>query len=116
MDPAWCATHSPVGRPIAYGFQTLALLTALLRDATAGALFPQPGDVGYALNYGFDRIRFVTPVPVDAAVRAHFTLAERRSHAQGTLLRLDVRVEVNGAPRPALTAEWWCLWVGPSAA
>ncbi len=111
IDPEWCAAHSPVGRPIVYGFQTLALLTTLLRDATAGALFSRVGEPGYPLNYGFDRVRFVSPVPVDARVRAHFTLGERRVRDDGMLMRFDVVVEIEGTDRPALTAQWWSLWV-----
>jgi acyl dehydratase len=116
MDPAWCAEHSPVGRPILYGFQTLALLTALLRDATAGALFAQPGAAEYPLNYGFDRIRFVSPVPVDTRIRANFVLAERTQRRDGMLMRIDVSVEIEGQTRPALTAVWLTLWVSPRTA
>jgi acyl dehydratase len=114
-DPAWCVEHSPVGVPIVYGFQTLALLTSLLRDATDGALFSRADGSGYPLNYGFDRIRFVAPVPVNSRIRAHFALAERRQRHDGTLMRFDVAVEIEGESRPALTAEWWTLWVTPTA-
>jgi acyl dehydratase len=111
-DPAWCAAHSPVGVPIAYGFLTLSLLTRLLREASTEAFAGGvDGAAEYPLNYGFDRVRFVAPVPVDARIRAHFTLRERRPHAQGELMAMDVVVEIEGQERPALTALWWSLWV-----
>lgn len=110
-DAEWCAKHSPVGTPIAYGFLTLSLLTALLRQASAGALVATRGGSSYPLNYGFDRVRFVSPVPVGARIRGHFTMQDRRPRRDGELLRIAVVVEIEGTERPALTAEWLSLWV-----
>jgi len=115
-DPAWCRTHSPFGVPIVYGFLTLALLTRCLHEVTGGALSGTLERTTHALNYGFDRVRFVTPVPVGARMRAHVTLAERRTRADGELLRFDVVLELEDATRPALTAEWWSLCARPANA
>jgi acyl dehydratase len=110
-DPDWCREHSPVGRPMSYGFLTLSLLTSFLHEVTGHALAGSTTSGSYPLNYGFDRIRFVSPVPVNSRVRGQFTFVERRPRSDGELLRFDVVVEIDGGERPALTAEWWSLWV-----
>ena len=114
-DPEWCRTHSPVGRTMSYGFLTLSLLTSFFHEVTARALAGSPDEAGYPLNYGFDRVRFVTPVPVDSRIRGQFTFMQRRTRRDGDLLRFAVVVELEGADRPALTAEWWTLWVRGAA-
>ena len=62
------------------------------------------------INYGFDRIRFMTPVKSGARVRGRFTLkkiVERSSKM--VQFRYEVTVEIEGAERPALVAEWLTL-------
>ena len=101
VDPQRAATL-PFGGTIAHGFLTLSLLAKMGYQAcpyVEGARFP--------LNYGFDRVRFVAPVPVGRRVRGHFVLrsAEVVSGSQRQLT-YDVSVEVEGGSRPALVAEW----------
>ncbi|MCC7054361.1 MAG: Nodulation protein N [Gemmatimonadaceae bacterium] len=115
-DPDWCRAHSPVGRTMAYGFLTLSMLTSFFHEVSDNALAGTTQAASYPLNYGFDRIRFVSPVPVDSRIRAHFTLLERRGRHDGELLRMAVLVEIEGEARPALTAEWLTLWVAGSPA
>lgn len=110
-DPAWCHAHSPMGRTMSYGFLTLSLLTSFFHEVTGRVMAGGPDHVGYPLNYGFDRVRFVTPVPVDSRIRGHFTFEQRRVRKDGDLLRFSVVVELEGAERPAVTADWWTLWV-----
>ena len=69
VDPA-AAAQTPFGGTIAHGFLTLSLLSAMVYDAV-----PPIEGVTMGVNYGFDRVRFVSPVKVDARVRGHFTLA-----------------------------------------
>ena len=102
LDPA-AATR--FGGTIAHGFLTLSLLSAMAYDA-----FPEevgPGAPGLGVNYGFDRIRFLTPVRAGSRVRARFAVAleEERAPGERTLHR-DVAVEIEGAERPALVARW----------
>ena len=112
LDPAWCAVHSPFGRTIAHGFFTTSLLVQLAADA--GGLPLPPGVVG--LNYGFDRLRLVAPVPVGSRIRATFTVASAEPRNDGqTLLKQNVEVWVEGANRPSLVAEWLTMLV-PAAA
>ncbi len=85
---------------IAHGFLTLSLLSAMAYDAI-------PLTDALSVNYGFDRIRFLSPVPAGARVRGRFTLAEVEERVPGErTLHWDVSVEVEGAPRPALVARW----------
>lgn len=110
-DPEWCREHSPVGRTMAYGFLTLSLLTTFFHEVTGSVLAGDAGKSSYPLNYGFDRVRFVSPVPVDSRIRCQFTFMQRRARRDGELLRFAAIVEIEGGARPALTADWWTLWV-----
>lgn len=85
---------------IAHGFLTLSLLTVLIEDCIriTGA---QAG-----INVGFDRVRFVSPVPAGSQVRARFRLAKVDRLANGVQLAWSVTLERSGDARPALTAEW----------
>ena len=101
VDPRRAAAL-PFKGTIAHGFLTLSLLAPMGYQAcpyVEGARFP--------LNYGFDRVRFVAPVPVGRRVRGHFVL--RRAEIVGgsqRQLTYDVTVEIEGGSRPALVAEW----------
>lgn len=110
-DPAWCRDHSPYGRPIAHGFLTLSLLTRFLHELTANAMAGDARHAGFPLNYGFDRVRFVSPVRVDSRIRCRVRLAESDAREAGELFRFDVTVEIEGEEKPALVAEWLSLWV-----
>jgi acyl dehydratase len=101
VDPERAA-ELPLGSTIAHGFLTLSLLSNM-----AYQVIPSVDGARYPLNYGFDRVRFVAPVPVGSRVRAHFVLVEAReiSDTQRQLIH-DVTVEIEGATRPALVARW----------
>jgi acyl dehydratase len=106
VDPLRAAA-TPLGSTIAHGLLTLSLLPRMSYEVCPfleGARFP--------LNYGFNRLRFVAPVPVNSLVRGHFLL--RRAHAikDGQReMHYDVTVEIDGGPRPALVAEWLTRFV-----
>ena len=101
-DPEWAAVNSPYGATIAFGFQTLSMLSYLSRT---GGL--QPKGVGYALNYGFDRVRFITPVLVGSRIRLRAKLGDARERSRGVyVLDLDCTVEIEHNEQPALTARW----------
>ena len=113
VDPEFCSEHSPFGRPISFGFLTLSLLTPMLYHVFQ---YPLDGGVddGTPLNYGFQRVRFVAPVPVDSRVRGRFTVNEVSERSPGQQLTMfDCVVEIKGEDRPALTALWESLWVRP---
>jgi acyl dehydratase len=115
IDPVWCAANSPFKTTIAFGFLTVSLLTHLSHRAIGWLNSTSADEGGYALNYGFDRLRLIEPVPVDSRIRAHFTLLEYHEVRPGEArTKFGVTVEIEGRARPALSAEWLGLWVtGP---
>jgi acyl dehydratase len=106
VDPARAAA-TPMGGTVAHGFLTLSLLSYL----AAGAR-PRIEGTRHSVNYGFDRVRFVAPVPAGARIRARFRLAALEEARAGEVsLAWDVAVEVEGAEiaaggRPAVAARW----------
>lgn len=112
MDPGWCEAHSPYGKPIAFGFLTISLLTTLFHSKVP---YLKDGTVetgGYPLNYGFDKLRITAPVPVNSRIRGHFTVQDVRERADGELIqKIYAEIEIEGSSRPAMIAEWLFLWV-----
>jgi len=111
VDSGWCKRHSPFGQTIAFGFLTLSLLTRFSHEILA---WPEGlhSCGGYALNYGFDHVRFLAPVPVDTRIRCHMTLLDRELRANdSTLYKFGITIEIENQAQPALTADWLALWV-----
>ena len=108
-DPERAKRESPFGGTIAYGFWTMSMLTYLCRQ-TQGKDYPE--GALYGLNYGFDRIRMISPVPVGSRIRNHMRLlgVEDRG-ARRFLVKTENRVEVEGVEKPAMIAEWLCMFV-----
>ena len=101
VDPA-AAAQTPFGGTIAYGFLSLSLLSRMASDVML-----VPDGLKMAVNYGFDRVRFVAPVKSGKRVRGHFILDSVEEKAPGQLLtRHSVTVEIEGETKPALTAQW----------
>lgn len=101
VDPIKAA-KTPFGGTIAHGFLTLSLLSWMIEGS-----LPKVEGTRMAVNYGFDQIRFRSPVACNSAIRGRFTLttAERRKDG-GILSSFDVAIEIKGEDRPALTAVW----------
>ena len=105
VDPE-AAKATPFGGTIAHGFLTLSLASAMSYDGLA----PLDGVV-MGVNYGFDKLRFLAPVPAGSKVRGRFKLlsAEAKGADDGVtrwLLKHELTVEIEGADKPALIAEW----------
>jgi acyl dehydratase len=114
IDPNWAEEHSPFGGTIAFGFLTVALLTKLLHSASSTTVHNNPSVNGVFLNYGFDRMRLISPVPVNSLIRGHFVLQSIAPDAKGRqIARFDSRIEIEGHDRPALVAEWLNIWLPP---
>lgn len=111
MDPDWTRAHSPYGTTIAYGFQTLSLLSHLLTD-----ILPRSPRESHRLNYGFNRVRLTAPVTVGSSIRACVTLLSTHERSPGSVLcNFGVQVEIENATKVALVAEWLALYVECSA-
>ncbi|MGD0437209.1 MAG: MaoC family dehydratase [Bryobacteraceae bacterium] len=97
VDVERARKETPFGTTIAHGFLTVSLLSQLSRQAV-----DVRGDFKMRINYGFNRLRFVSPVPAGSRVRARFT-PQKVTDNEVTWL---VTVEVEGQQKPALVAEW----------
>jgi len=100
-DPARAAA-TPFGGTIAHGFLTLSMLSAMAYQAC-----PAVEGTKAQVNYGFNRLRFVAPVPTGSRIRGRFALKSFEVQAGGRWQAVfDVKVEIEGAAKPALVAEW----------
>jgi acyl dehydratase len=101
IDPE-TAAQTPFGGTVAHGFLSLSLLSRMGAEAML-----LPDGLKMAVNYGFDRVRFLAPVRSGSRVRGRFTLDSVEEKAPGQILmRHKVTVETEGEKKAALTAEW----------
>jgi acyl dehydratase len=98
VDPERAA-QGPFGHTIAHGYLTLSLIPVLL-----GGMLKVEG-VTMGVNYGTNKVRFTSPVPVGSEIRAGATLASAEEVPNGVQIAMDVIVEVKGAPKPACVAQ-----------
>lgn len=99
-DPGRAARESPFKATIAHGFLTLSLLSEMGRTAVA------VGGVRMGINYGLNRVRFVSPVPAGSRVRGRFVLAALEEIKGGAQATWEVTVEREGGGKPCCVAEW----------
>ena len=99
VDPARAAA-GPFGTTVAHGFLTLAMLSELATDAFRIA------DTRMGLNYGLDRVRFPSPVPVGSRLRAVCVLDRHEPIEGGAQLTLTVTIERQGAAKSVCVAVW----------
>lgn len=99
-DPERASRESPFKQTIAHGFLTLSLLSELMGRAVS------VGGVRMGINYGLNRVRFVSPVPAGARIRGRFTLAALEQISGGLQATWSVTVERDGGDKPCCVAEW----------
>ena len=108
VDVERARRESPFGGPIAHGYLCLSLLAAMLIEI--GII---PSDAAAGLNYGLDKVRFLSPAKAGARVRARAQLSSVQPQEGGRLLlKVDCRLEIEGEEKPALIAETLCMLVG----
>jgi acyl dehydratase len=100
VDAERAARESPFKETIAHGFLTLSLLSELGKRAMS------VGGVRMGINYGLDRVRFVSPVPAGSRIRGRFTLSALADISGGVQVTWNVTVEREGGDRPSCVAEW----------
>ena len=98
VDPSR-ASESPFGATVAHGFLTLSLLPHFARQ-----IFEVPS-ARLVVNYGLNKVRFITPVRVGSRVRAQSVLTEANDVGEAMQLNVTTTVEIEGEDRPALVAE-----------
>ena len=100
-DPARAAKETPFGGSIAHGFLTLSMMSVMAYDC-----LPEITGRVMGMNYGFDKIRFISPVPAGSKIRGRFTISEVTRKPGQVVIRYAVSVEIEGKNKPALAAEW----------
>ncbi|WP_371395741.1 MaoC family dehydratase [Fretibacter rubidus] len=96
------AKFTPFGTTIAHGFLTLSLLSKFSEQASIAL-----EGVKMGMNYGFEKVRFLSPVPVGSKVRGRFTVKDAVEKRPGQfLITYEVSVEIDGGNKPALIADW----------
>ena len=101
VDVERAKREGPFGGTIAHGYLTLSMLAPLQQEV--GVI---PDDAGQAINFGLDKLRFLTPVMAGSRIRMRVTLLSVEDRGKGRqLLRTQNTFEIEGAEKPALTAE-----------
>src|SRR5216684_3658386 len=100
VDAARAATESPFKTTIAHGFLTLSLMSPLIRESI------QFTGLRMAINYGLNRVRFVSPVPSGSRIRALITLQAVDAVSGGFQVTWQVTIEREGGDKPACIADW----------
>jgi acyl dehydratase len=100
VDTARAAAESPFKTTIAHGFLTLSLLSALVRDAMTFS------GVRMAINYGLNRVRFVSPVPSGSRIRARIGVGAFDEVGAALQITWRVTVERDGGDKPCCVADW----------
>ena len=101
------AKKTPFGSTIAHGLLIVSLLPHLVGESLVEV---KGADV--MLNYGYDKVRFISPVKVGSEVRALCKVVEVYEKNPGQfVLKLDVTIEVKGEEKPALIIEWLIMQI-----
>jgi acyl dehydratase len=100
VDPA-AAKATPFGQTIAHGFLTLSMLAPMMESAV------EKPAVSMSVNYGFNKVRFLSPVKSGKRIRGQFKLIELAEKRPGQWQQtVEATVEIEGEDKPALLAEW----------
>nr|WP_249139296.1 MaoC family dehydratase [Bradyrhizobium japonicum] len=96
------AKETAFGTTIAHGFLTMSMLSVMSYE-----VMPAIAGTTMGVNYGFDKLRFISPVRSGKRVRGRFVLAEAKLRKPNELQsRTNVTVEIEGEDKPALVADW----------
>jgi acyl dehydratase len=102
VDPERAKAETSFGTTIAHGFLTMSLMSIMSYE-----VMPVIEGTTMGVNYGFDKLRFLSPVRSGSRVRGRFTLAEATLRKPRELLsRTHVTVDIEGEEKPALVADW----------
>ena len=107
VDPVRTKAETPFSGTIAHGFFVLSYAVKFSLD-----VFQNAEENSYNLNYGFNKLRFVSPVLSGSEIRGCFKLSEvSKKGANGVLKVYDLTIEVKGSEKPAVFAEWLTLTI-----
>ena len=102
VDPERAKRETPFGSTVAHGFLTMSLMSIMSYE-----VMPVIAGTTMGVNYGFEKLRFISPVRSGKRVRGRFVLAEAKLRKPNELQsRTNVTVEIEGEDKPALVADW----------
>ncbi len=102
VDPERAKKETAFGTTIAHGFLTMSLMSIMSYE-----VMPAIAGTTMGVNYGFDKLRFISPVRAGSRIRGRFMLAEAKMRKPNELQsRTNVTVEIEGENKPALVADW----------
>jgi len=102
VDPERAKKETAFGSTIAHGFLTMSMMSVMSYE-----VMPSIAGTTMGVNYGFDKLRFISPVRAGKRVRGRFVLAEAKLRKPNELQsRTSVTVEIEGEDKPALVADW----------
>ena len=107
VDVQRASAETPFGTTIAHGFLTLSLISTLMHDAVT------VDGPRMTLNYGLNRVRFVSPVPSGSRIRARIALGRTEDMGDSIQATSSVTVERDGGDKPAVVADWIVRYYGP---
>ena len=119
-DPNWIHTdverakrESPFGGTIAHGFWTLSMLAHFAQNFQSN---DRPSGVLYGLNYGLERVRFMSPVRIGKRIRCSAQLKDIADRRRGRyLVKSEYKIEVEDEKKPALVADWIIMFAFPDS-
>ncbi len=102
VDPERAKRETAFGTTVAHGFLTMSLMSIMSYE-----VMPVIEGTTMGVNYGFDKLRFISPVRAGSRVRGRFALSEATLRKPTELLsRTNVTIEIEGETKPALVADW----------
>ena len=102
VDPERAKKETAYGTTVAHGFLTMSLLSIMSYE-----VMPVIQGTTMGVNYGFDKLRFLSPVRAGSRVRGRFVLTEAKLRKPKELQsRTNVTVEIEGEDKPAIVADW----------
>ena len=107
LDEEKTRKHTPFGGTIAHGFLLLSLLSKFANELPFEFVNKK-----IVINYGFNKVRFISPVYAGKKIRAKFVLSEvSQRKGDQLLIKYEVNIEIEGEDKPAIFAEWLTLLV-----
>lgn len=112
IDPQWCEKYGPFPTTIAFGFLTMSLITTLVHDLLKYDRESRIGTGGFPLNYGFNKLRLIAPVPVNSNLSITMKLLAAEERKPGQILQTsEITIHIEGQETPAVVGEWLAVWV-----
>ena len=105
VDTERAARELPDGKTIAHGYMTLAIIPALTGK------FVEVENLAKAVNFGCNKVRFYSPVPVGSKVRGRATVIQARMRGGALHLLSEIKVEIEGVKKPACVAETLGIYI-----